>query len=39
MKTTDSGFDYIEIWIADQNNRSLQIEDSVNVTLIIQTRA
>ena len=39
MKTTDSGFDYIEIWITDQNNRSLQIEDSVNVTLIIQTRA
>ena len=38
-KTTDSVFDYIEIWITDQNKRSLQIEDSVNAALIIQTRA
>ena len=37
-KTTDSVFDYVEIWITDQNNRSLQIEDSVNITLITQTR-
>ena len=38
-KTTDSVFDYIEIWITDQNNRALQIEDSANITLIIETRA
>ena len=38
-KTTDSVFDYIEIWITDQNKRSLQIENSVNAALIIQTRA
>ena len=38
-KTTDSVFDYIEIWITDQNNNYLQIEDGVNVALIIQTRA
>ena len=37
-KTTDSIFDYIEIWFTDQNNNSLQIEDSVSVTLTIQTR-
>ena len=38
-KTTNSVFDYVEIWVTDQNNRSLQIEDSVNATLIIQERA
>ena len=35
-KTSDTLFDYIEIWFADQNNKSLQIEDKVSVTLIIQ---
>ena len=35
-KTSDSIFDYIGIWFTDQNNKSLQIEDKVNVTLIIQ---
>ena len=34
-KTTDSIFDYIEIWFTDQDNNSLQIEDKVSVTLII----
>ena len=38
-KTTDSVFDCIEISITDQNNNPLQIEDSVNAALIIQTRA
>ena len=37
-KTTDSIFDHIEIWLTDQNNNSLQIEDTVSVTLIIQAR-
>ena len=37
-KTTKSVFDYVEIWITDQNKRSLHIEDSVNIALIIQTR-
>ena len=37
-KATDSVFDYIEIWIADQNNKPLQIDNSVNIALIIQTR-
>ena len=35
---TDSIFDHIEIWFTDQNNNSLQIEDGVSVTLIIQTK-
>ena len=38
-KANDSVFDYVEIWITDQNNNSLQVEDSVNGALIIQTRA
>ena len=35
-KTSDSIFDYIEIWFTDQNNKSLQIAGKVSVTLIIQ---
>ena len=35
-KTSDSIFYYMEIWFTDQNNNSLQIEDKVSVTLIIQ---
>ena len=35
-KTRDTIFDYIEIWFTDQNINSLQIEDKVSVTLIIQ---
>ena len=38
-KTIDFAFDYIEICITDQNNNSLQIEDSINAALIIQTKA
>ena len=36
-KTTDSVFDYIEVWLTDQSNEPLQIEDDVNLCLIIQT--
>ena len=35
-KTTDSIFDYIEIRFSGQDNSSLQTEDKVSVTLIIQ---
>ena len=35
-KTTDSIFDYIEIWFTDQDNNFLQIEDKISVTLIIR---
>ena len=34
-KTTDSIFDYIEVWFTDQDNRALQIEDDVSLSLII----
>ena len=37
-RTTNSIFDHIKIWFTDQNNNSLQIEDSISVALIIQTR-
>ena len=35
LKTTDAEFSFIEIWCTDQNNRPLEIEDNVNITLII----
>ena len=35
LKTTNVEFSFIEIWFTDQNNRSLEIEDNVNITLII----
>ena len=37
VKTTNAEFSFIEIWITDQNNRPLEIEDDVNITLIIGT--
>ena len=35
--TTNAEFSFIEIWSTDQNNRPLEIEDNVNITLIIGT--
>ena len=35
LKATNVEFSFIEIWFTDQNNRSLEIEDNVNITLII----
>ena len=35
LKTTNAKFSFIEIWFTDENNRPLEIEDNVNVTLII----
>ena len=35
MLKTNSEFSFIEIWFTNQNNRPLEIEDSVNITLII----
>ena len=37
LKTTNAEFSFIEIWFADQNNRLLEIEHNVNITLIIGT--
>ena len=35
LKTTDAEFQSIELWFTEQNNRPLETEDSVNITLII----
>ena len=35
LKATNAEFSFIEIWFTDQNNRPLEIEDNVNITLII----
>ena len=35
LKRTNAEFSFIEIWFTDQNNRPLEIEDNVNITLII----
>ena len=35
LKTTKAEFQSIQLWFTDQNNIPLEIEDSVNITLII----
>ena len=35
LKATNTEFYFIEIWLTEQNNRLLEIEDNVNITLII----
>ena len=35
LKTTSAEFSFIEIWFTDKNNRPLEIEDNLNITLII----
>ena len=35
LQATNAEISFIEIWFTDQNNRPLEIEDIVNVTLII----
>ena len=35
LKTTNAEFSFIENWFTDQINRSLEIEDYVNISLII----
>ena len=37
LKTTNLEVSFIEVWFTDQNNKPLQIEDNVNITLIIAT--
>ena len=34
LKTTSAEFQAIESWFTDQSNGPLEIEDSVNITLI-----
>ena len=35
LKNFDSEFSYICVWLTDQNCKSVQIEDKVNITLVI----
>ena len=35
LKTNNTEFSFIEIWFTDQDNRPLEIEDSVNISLIV----
>ena len=35
LKTTSAEFQSVELWLTDQNNKPLEIEDSVNITLIL----
>ena len=37
LKTMNTEFSEIEVWLADQNNNTLEIEDNVNIFLIINT--
>ena len=37
LKTMNTEFSKIEIWFADQNNNSLEIEDNVNISLTSNT--
>ena len=35
LKTFDSEFPHIEVWFTDPNCKSLETEDKINVTLVI----
>ena len=35
MNTVNAEFSYVEVWFTDQTSKALEIEDSVNFTLII----
>ena len=37
LKTTNAAISFIEVWFTDQNDRPLEIEDSVNITIIVGT--
>ena len=35
LKTANAEFSFIEIWFTNENNRPLEAEDNVNITIII----
>ena len=37
LKAMNTEFSEIEVWLTDQNNNALKIEDNVNISLIINT--
>ena len=34
-ESLNSEFSYIEVWFTDQNSKPLEIEDTINITLVI----
>ena len=36
MNTVNTEFAYVEVWFTNQNNKALEIEDNVSLTLIIR---
>ena len=36
LKTFNSEFQAIEVWFTDQNSKTLEIEDRINLTLVIK---
>ena len=38
LKAFNSEFFYIKIWFTDQNSKSLEIEDKINVSLFIEIK-
>ena len=39
LKATSAKFSFIEIWFTNQENKPLEIEDSVNITLIFEAES
>ena len=35
LKTSNAEFQSIEVWFTDKNNRPIETEDNLNITLII----
>ena len=35
MKTVNTEFSSVEVWVTDQTSKALEIEDNVNLTIII----
>ena len=36
FKTFNSEYDKIKVWLTDQNNQPLEIEDRINLTIVIK---
>ena len=37
LKTFNSLFSYMEVWLTDQNSNPLEIEDKINITLVFNS--
>ena len=37
LKTFNSLFSYMEVWVTDQNSNPLEIEDKINITLVFNS--